>query len=213
MTQVKTFSFNPFQENTYVLYDETKACAIFDPGCYYGHERKVLQQFIADLGLKPQYLINTHCHLDHVFGNRFVAQTYGLKLSAHRGEQEVLDRLIPVCKMYGIPNVEDSPLIEDFLEAGTSISFGQTTLKLLWTPGHSPASLSFYNERDGFVVAGDVLFQQSIGRTDLPGGDYETLIASIKRELLVLPDDTVVYSGHGPSTRIGQERKFNPFLQ
>ena len=212
MTQVQTFEFNPFAENTYVLWDETGECAIFDPGCYTKEERVLLQNFIVQNELKPVRLINTHCHLDHVFGNKFVADTWGLGLEIHRGELPVLERFPDVCQMYGVPNIEPSPMPSAFLEAGQTLEFGETTLDILFTPGHSPASLSFYCKKDAFVVAGDVLFFESIGRTDLPGGDFDTLIHSIRSQLFVLPRETLVYSGHGPSTTIRHEMEYNPFL-
>lgn len=212
MSVVASFAFNPFQENTYVIYDDSKECIIIDPGCYTAPERQQLLDFIENGGLKPVRLLNTHCHLDHVFGNQLMADTYNLKLEIHEGELPVLDAMPQVAEMYGIPNVTNSPAPGGFLKPGDSISFGNTELKILFTPGHSPASVSFYNATEKYVIAGDVLFQGSIGRTDLPGGDFATLIQSIKQELLSLSDDVLVYSGHGPETTIGAERATNPFL-
>ena len=214
MIRLETFTFNPFAENTYLLYGPDKSALIFDPGCYYGHERKVLQDFIQERGLKIQALVNTHCHLDHVFGNAFIAQTYGVQLHAHQGEQIVLDALPLVAKQYGIPNVQNSPKIEVFLQPDQIWEpFAKLRLKILWLPGHSPASLGFYLEEQGILISGDVLFQNSIGRTDLPGGDYPTLMHSIKTQILPLPADTQIYSGHGPQTTLGEELKYNPFLK
>ncbi len=212
MTLVANFSFNPFQENTYVLYDDTKECIIIDPGCYTAAERTQLKEFIAEAGLKPVRLINTHCHIDHVFGNKFVADTYGLTLEIHQGELIVLESMEMVCRQYGIPDIQISPAPGKYLAEGDEIKFGNTTLKALYTPGHSPASLSFYCEESNFVIAGDVLFQNSIGRTDLPGGDMNTLLTSIRQQLFPLPDDVRVYPGHGPATTIGYEKANNPFL-
>lgn len=212
MTQVQVFEFNPFAENTYVLFDDTGECAIFDPGCYEHEERLALQNFIREKNLRPVRLINTHCHLDHIFGNAFVAKTWGLGLEIHTGELPVLERFPQVCQMYGIPFAEASPMPARFIEAGDVVEFGQTRLKTLFTPGHSPASLSFYCADDGFVVAGDVLFYESIGRTDLPGGDMDTLLKSIRTQLFVLPGETMVYPGHGPATTIRHEMEYNPFL-
>ncbi len=212
MTQVKVFEFNPFAENTYVVYDDSGDCAIFDPGCYTAQERGILKDFIESNGLKPVRLINTHCHLDHVFGNRFVSQTWGLELEIHRGEVPVLERFPVTCQMYGIPNAEPSPAAGRFLEAGETVEFGQTRLEVLFTPGHSPASLSFYCREEGFVLAGDVLFLESIGRTDFPGGNHETLLESIRTQLFTLPDVTMVYPGHGPATTVRHEKEYNPFL-
>ena len=212
MTQVQTFEFNPFAENTYVVWDATGECVIFDPGCYTTEERSILQSFILKNTLKPVRLINTHCHLDHVFGNKFVADTWGLGLEIHRGELTVLERFPDVCQMYGIPNIEPSPMPAAFLEAGQALTFGETTLDILFTPGHSPASLSFYCKKESFLIAGDVLFFESIGRTDLPGGDFDTLISSIRTQFFTLPGETLVYSGHGPTTTIRHEMEYNPFL-
>jgi hydroxyacylglutathione hydrolase len=210
--EIESFTFSPFSENTFVLFDETKECIIFDPGCYEPQERNKLKEFIHQNGLKPVRLINTHCHLDHVFGNQFVATTYSLVVEAHKGEIPVLARFIPTCQMYGIPNVQDSPKIEKFIEDGDVITFGNTSLKTMLTPGHSPASLSFYCEAAAIVIVGDVLFHESIGRTDLPGGNFDTLIQSIKKHLFTLPDETIVYSGHGPTTTIRHEKEYNPFI-
>jgi len=213
MTHVAQLPYNGFQENTYVVYDATKECIIIDPGCYTHEEKKHLVQFIEKLGLNPVRLINTHCHLDHVFGNAHIAKTYNLGLEIHKMEVPVLDAVATVSEMYGFADYENSPEPSSFLKEGETIEFGNTILKNLFTPGHSPGSLSFYCKESNFVIAGDALFYGSIGRTDLPGGDHGTLIASIKSELLTLPDDTVVYSGHGQKTRIDFERDHNPFLR
>lgn len=212
MTYVVGLTFNPFQENTYIIYDDTKECVIIDPGCINGTEQQTLVNKIEELGLKPVKLINTHCHLDHIFGNHFVAEKYNLPLEMHEGEIPVLKAAPISAQMYGIPYPEHSPEPGKFIKEGDIIEFGETQLKSLFTPGHSPASLSFYCETGGFVIAGDVLFQGSIGRTDLPGGDYDTLIDSVKEQLFVLPDNVEVYPGHGPSTTIGFEKNHNPFF-
>ena len=156
--------------------------------------------------------INTHCHLDHVFGNKYVADTYQLGLEIHEGELSVLQSSPKVANMYGIPYANISPAPTSYLKPGEDITFGDTTLSIHFTPGHSPASVSFYNQEEGYIIGGDVLFQNSIGRTDLPGGNFDTLINSIKETFLSLPDDTRVYSGHGPMTTVGHERVHNPFL-
>lgn len=211
MIHVASFTFNPFQENTYVLYDETKECIIIDPGCYTENERKQLKAFITKEALKPVRLINTHCHLDHICGNAFIAKEYGLKLEAHEGEKVVLDASVAHGQMYGFV-FEPSPAIENYLKEGEKLSFGNSELDILFTPGHSPASISFYSAKDNFVIAGDVLFFMSIGRTDLPGGNHQTLLDSIKRELFTLPEETEVYNGHGQKTTVGFEKANNPFL-
>jgi len=212
MIHVASFAFNPFQENTYVLYDETKECIIIDPGCYTANEQKRLEAFIAKEELKPVRLINTHCHLDHICGNAFVSQKYGLHLEAHEGEQVVLDASIDHGKMYGFV-FEPSPNIMHTIQEGDAIKFGNSTLKVLFTPGHSPASISLYSDQDKFVIAGDVLFFMSIGRTDLPGGNHYLLLQSIREKLFTLPDETIVYNGHGQKTQIAFEKLNNPFFK
>jgi glyoxylase-like metal-dependent hydrolase (beta-lactamase superfamily II) len=212
MAHVVVFPFNPFQENTYLIYDDTGECAIFDPGCYTDMEKSMLAGFIEEKKLKPVRLINTHCHLDHIFGNKFIADKYSLALEIHEGEQAVLAHAPEVSRMYGIP-MEESPAPARFIQEGELIRFGETELTAILTPGHSPASLSFFCREHHFLIAGDVLFAGSIGRTDLPGGDYDTLINSIKDKLLPLGDDITVYPGHGPETTLGEEKASNPFLQ
>lgn len=213
MINIQSFTFNPFAENTYILFDETLECIIVDPGCYTKEEKKIVSDFILEHKLKPVKLLNTHCHIDHILGNQFIAQKYGLKLEIHKGEIPVLDSTEFVAKMYGLPNVELSPEPELFLEEDQVISFGNSNLHVKFTPGHSPASVSFYAQEDGFILGGDVLFQGSIGRTDLPGGDYDTLMKSIFDEFLSLPEDTIVYSGHGEATSIAHEKRNNPFIK
>ncbi len=211
MARIASFTFNPFYENTYIIYDETGECVVVDPGCYSKEEQHELEDFITTNKLIPKYLINTHCHIDHVLGNRFVADTWKLPLLMHKGEIPVLDEVVNYAPTMGI-NYKKSPDPEIFADEPDLVKFGNTELKVFFTPGHSPASISFYCEKDKFLISGDVLFYDSIGRTDLPGGDYETLINSIKTKLLVLPDDVKVYAGHMQSTTIGRERKLNPFL-
>ncbi len=210
MLKIKSFEFSPIQENTYILYNEFNECIIIDPGCYYDSEKEVLANFIEKTELKPKMLLNTHCHLDHVFGNKFVAEKYGLTLQLHEKEVQVLQFAPASGLMYNMPfdNYVGSYI---FLKPGDTLKLGADELEILFTPGHSPASISFYCQKEGFVIAGDVLFKQSIGRTDLPGGDFDTLINSIKTQLFILPDETKVYSGHGPATTIGDEKKFNPY--
>lgn len=212
MTQVKSFTFNPFSENTFILFDDASRDAIVvDPGCYTTNEQKQLQKFITDNKLTVKRLINTHCHLDHVFGNRFVEETYGVELEAHRAELPVLARAHIAGGMYGTPMPEQVPF-SIFIEDDDKISLGSATFKAILAPGHSPGSLCFYNETEGFLIGGDVLFFQSIGRTDLPGGNPKQLIESILTRLFTLPDATKVYCGHGQPTTIGYERYNNPFL-
>ncbi|MBL7736223.1 MAG: MBL fold metallo-hydrolase [Chitinophagaceae bacterium] len=211
MLIIKSFTFNPIQENTYLVYNERGECIIVDPGCYDASERKELTDFLSSHKLSPKSLLNTHCHLDHVFGNKFIQDEYGLTLQLHEEEEKML-ALAPVSgERWGLPfDNYDGDLL--FLKEGDRISLGDDDLTVLLTPGHSPGSLSFYCEAQHFVLSGDALFRSGIGRTDLPGGDYDTLINSIRGKLFALPDDTIVYSGHGVETTIGYEKKHNPFL-
>jgi len=211
MFTIKCFQFSPIQENTYLLFNEFNNCIIIDPGCYFEEEREILAQYILSNQLKPQILLNTHCHLDHVFGNKFIAERYQLIPRIHPNEKQVLDYAPTSGLMYNMPfDNYVGPL--KYIEAGEKIQLDNDELVSIFTPGHSPGSLSFYSKSQNFVIGGDVLFYRSIGRTDLPGGNLETLISSIKNELFVLPDETIVYSGHGETTNIGDEKRENPFL-
>jgi glyoxylase-like metal-dependent hydrolase (beta-lactamase superfamily II) len=212
MLTIKCFQFSPIQENTYLLYNEFNNCIIIDPGCYFEEEREILAQYILSNRLKPQILLNTHCHLDHVFGNKFVAEKYQLFPQIHPNEKQVLDYAPTSGLIYNLPfDNYVGPL--KYIEAGEKIQLDNDELISIFTPGHSPGSLSFYCKSQNFVIGGDVLFQRSIGRTDLPGGNFETLISSIRNELFVLPDETIVYSGHGEKTNIGDEKRENPYLR
>lgn len=211
MIQIQSFVCNPYQENSYVLFDETKSCLIIDPGMYTGAEQNALSSFIAENGLKPERLLNTHCHIDHVLGNAFVHSTYGLLPEFHRNELDMLHAIPAYAPQMGI-RYEVSPLPENFLEESGTIQFGNSSLQLIFAPGHSPGHLCFYSPEDGFLIGGDVLFYQSIGRTDLPGGKHQQLLDSIQNQLFTLPGDTLVYPGHGPHTRIDFEQLHNPFL-
>jgi glyoxylase-like metal-dependent hydrolase (beta-lactamase superfamily II) len=212
MLIVKTFTFSPVQENTYVLYNEKGECCIIDPGCYFPEEKKELETTIEKAGWKPVLLLNTHCHLDHVFGNQFVHDSWGLTLHIHEKEKPVLDFAPQSGQMWQLPfDNYEGPLI--WLKEGTTIKVGDEELEIRFTPGHSPGSVSFYHRAGGFVIGGDVLFNGSIGRYDLPGGDFDTLINSIQTQLFTLPDETKVYSGHGPVTTVGFEKMNNPYVK
>jgi glyoxylase-like metal-dependent hydrolase (beta-lactamase superfamily II) len=212
MLHIQSFTFNPVQENTYVLYNEKGAACIIDPGCYFSGEEQALKGFLEAHNLTPELLLNTHCHLDHIFGNRFIHKTYGLTLHLHPLEKQVLD-LGPVSgQMWGLPfDNYDGEL--KYVNEGDPIQLGDDMLEVLFSPGHSPGSVCFYSREHRFLIGGDVLFNGSVGRTDLPGGDFKILEQSIKIKLYTLPDDVVVYPGHGEPTTIGKERRSNPFVQ
>lgn len=212
MLTVQPFTFNPVQENTYVIYNENKACCIIDPGCYFAGEEQELVSFIEANELKPVYLLNTHCHLDHIFGNKFVHKKYGLTLHIHKLEKAVLDYGPTAGQLWQLPfDNYDADL--KFIDEGDVIRVGDDELHILFTPGHSPGSISFYSAANKFVISGDVLFQGSVGRTDLPGGDFTILEESIKTKLYTLPEDVIVFPGHGESTTIADEMKTNPFVK
>ncbi|HET7899210.1 MAG TPA: MBL fold metallo-hydrolase [Flavisolibacter sp.] len=212
MLTVQPFTFNPVQENTYVLYNEKGECCIIDPGCYFASEEKALTDFIEQNNLQPVLLLNTHCHLDHIFGNKFISKTYKLKLHLHPQEKAVLEYGPAAGQLWQLPfDNYDGELV--FLDEGQTIRIGADELQVLFTPGHSPGSISFYDKESKFVISGDVLFEGSVGRTDLPGGDFTILEESIKTKLYTLPEDTIVYPGHGASTTVGDEMKTNPFVK
>jgi hydroxyacylglutathione hydrolase len=211
MLNIKSFVFSPIQENTYVLYNEQNECMVIDPGCYFPEEEDELKAFITQSNLQPRMLLNTHCHLDHVFGNKFIAETYGLTLHMHRDEKPLLDYAPTSGLVYNMPfdNYRGEYV---YLEEGNRVKLGEDELEVIEAPGHSPGHICFYCAKQNFIISGDVLFNRSIGRTDLPGGDHETLLKNIREKLFVLPAETRVYSGHGPETTIGDEKKYNPFL-
>lgn len=209
---VTSFTFNPFSENTYLLHDETKECIIIDPGCYTKQEQETLSGYIKENGLQVTRLVNTHCHIDHVLGNKFISDTYQVPLIIHEADLPTLRAVKVYAPSYGFANYEEV-LPESFFAEGDVLSFGATELQILFTPGHAPGHVVFYHNSSQTIIGGDVLFQRSIGRTDLPGGDYDTLIKSIRTKLFTLPDTVKVYPGHGSSTTIGEEKKFNPFLR
>ncbi|MGB1102778.1 MAG: MBL fold metallo-hydrolase [Crocinitomicaceae bacterium] len=212
MIKVEKFTFNPFSENTYVLYDDTKECVIIDPGCAQSFEKEELSRFIDENELKPVRLLNTHCHVDHVFGNYYVSQKYNLELEAHNLDLPTLALVPQACMMYGIRGYELSPEPTKFLEEGVNVKFGNSELEVIHGPGHAPGHVAFYAKEECFVINGDILFEGSFGRYDLPGGDLPTLKRTITEKMFSLPDDTVVYCGHGGETTIGREKLTNPIL-
>lgn len=211
MLQIKQFTFSPMAENTYVLYNEAGHACIIDPGCYFPAEKNELDKFITDNALQVTKLLLTHAHLDHIFGLSHAAATYKLTPMLHPNEHVVLERGADMGAMYGMPFPAYKGPTSHLVE-GNHVLLGEDVLDVLYTPGHSPGHVCFYCKAQGFVIGGDVLFQRSIGRTDLPGGNHQSLIHSIKTRLFPLPDATVVHSGHGPATTIGEEKMHNPFL-
>jgi len=209
---IKIFTFNQFFENTFIISDSTNECIIIDPGCYDKNEKQILQDYILSNNLVPTRLINTHCHIDHILGNNFVSKTWDLELEIHQKDIDLLKNSKNIADLYGFVNYENSPITNKFLVEGDIIEFGKSNLEVLFTPGHAPGHISLYSKNENFIISGDVLFNNSIGRTDLPGGNYNTLIDTIKSKFLCLDDSTVVYCGHGPSTTVGKERINNPFL-
>jgi glyoxylase-like metal-dependent hydrolase (beta-lactamase superfamily II) len=207
MLQVKIFVFNPVMENTYLLYDETKEAAIIDCGAMTSEERKELSDFIKEKKLTLKHLLNTHLHFDHVLGNKFIYDNYGLKPQYSAADEPMQKNMTRVSKIH-----YDPVLGGHYLNEYDQITFGNTTLTVLQTPGHSPGGLSFYSEKDHYVFTGDTLFHSDIGRTDLWGGNQAELIDSIKKKLLTLPGDTVVYPGHEESSTIEEEKLYNPYL-
>jgi hydroxyacylglutathione hydrolase len=211
MANIQSFVNNPYQENTYILYDDSGECAIIDPGMETAAEQNAVVNFIRANNLKPVLLLNTHCHIDHVLGNKFIFDQYGLKPKFHAGELPLLEAVIAYAPSMGF-RYEPSPVPDEYLPETGSINFGNTELDLIFAPGHSPAHLCFYDKEANLLVGGDVLFRGSIGRTDLPGGNFTQLIDNIQQKLFALPDDCTVYPGHGPETTIGYEKQTNPFL-
>ena len=211
MITIKTFIFNDIRVNTYLLYDETKECIIIDAGCYTDSEKKELSEFINREGLKLIRQYATHCHIDHIIGNNFIHDIFNVDLEIHQEAEIFLKHADSYAEMLGF-KIEKIINPVKYLNEGDIIRFGNSQLEVLYTPGHAGGSICFYNKEQKFIITGDVLFQGSIGRTDLPTGNFQMLVNNIKTKLLTLDEDTIVYPGHGPTTRIGFEKKNNPFL-
>jgi hydroxyacylglutathione hydrolase len=210
MMIIQPFVFNPFSENTYIVYDETKEAIVIDPGCYEKEEKAILDRFIHDNQLTVVYLLNTHCHIDHVLGNDHVKSKYKVPFLMHAKEQPLLRAVKAYAPNYGFEGYREvTP--DKFLDDGDVITWGKSRLDVIFLPGHSPGHLGFYSATQKILLSGDVLFDGSVGRTDLPGGDMDTLIQSIHSRLFVLPDEVVVHSGHGGETTLGKEKMSNPF--
>ncbi len=211
MTTIKTFVFNPFQENTFLIYDKTKECVVIDAGCSDDNEYSTIDGFIKEKDLILKYVINTHCHVDHIMGNAYLVDKYRVSSIAHKEDFPLIERSRDMAMVFGL-NVQEPPMPDYLVNEGDEIKFGNTLLEVIHVPGHSPGSIALYNEQDKFVIVGDVLFHGGIGRTDLPGGDYDTIISSIREKLFTLKGDVVVYPGHGGSTTIEFEKNNNPFF-
>lgn len=213
MLKIKALVFNPFGENTYIVWDdETKECAVVDAGCLFGEEEDTLSHFIDSNRLKVKYLLATHLHLDHCFGCNYVSSKYGVKLTANPNDEYLLERMQSQAEMFGLKGKFTAPSIEHIVNEGDIFTLGKQQLKAIAVPGHSPGSIVYYNQEGNFILAGDVLFKESIGRTDLPGGNYKELAEGIVTKLFTLPSNTVVYTGHGSTTTIGYESDYNPYL-
>lgn len=210
---IKTFEFNPIAENTYVVYDETKECVIIDAGCFFPDEKRQLLDFIVDNDLIVKHLLNTHLHFDHVFGNKFILDQFGLKTKANEKDLFLLEGMPAQMRMFGFKDVEEAPEAGELIEENDTIEFGNQKFIVLAVPGHSPGSVAFYSIDGNCVFVGDALFRNSIGRTDLAGGNQNQLMEAISSRLFTLPPETIVYPGHGPQTTIRNEINNNPFFR
>ena len=212
MIHINSFTFNPFQENTYILHSDSGESVIIDPGCFESNEKDQLTGYIEDNNLQVTKLLNTHCHIDHVLGNQFIKDKYAVDLYIHKEDEPTLRSVESYASVYGFPNYQPSEH-DHFLNEGDEVQFGDEKLNVIFVPGHAPGHIAFVNDQQNICIGGDVLFQNSIGRTDLPGGDYNTLINSIHTKIFPLGDSMVVYPGHGPSTTVGSEKINNPFCR
>lgn len=212
MISIKRFTFNTFMVNTYLLWDETKQCIVIDAACYDPGEQTELAAFIRNEGLILKRNLNTHCHIDHVLGNGFIHHEFGIAPEYHAGSVPFFETALEIGYSFGF-RIDSIPSPARFLADGETVSWGNSTLTVLYTPGHAEGSVCFYSAGDGFVITGDVLFKDTIGRTDLPSGDFDQLMNSIRTRLFTLPPETIVYPGHGPETTIGYEMANNPFIR
>jgi len=212
MGKIKKFIFNAFQVNTYLLYDESLDCIIIDAACYEEKEKEELRDYLSENKLKLVRNINTHCHIDHILGNAFIAEQYGIYPEYHEESVPFFLTAREIGSSFGY-TIGKFPDPKGFIEGGNIISYGKNNLKVLYTPGHAAGSICLYNEKEGFVLSGDVLFKDTIGRTDLPSGNFNLLMNSIRKNLFILPDETIIYPGHGPETTIGYEKENNQFIR
>jgi hydroxyacylglutathione hydrolase len=212
MIKIQKFVFNTFQVNCYIVYDESGECVIIDAACYEEREKEEISGFISENHLKLVRNLNTHCHIDHILGNGFIAGTFGIFPEYHEASLPFLVSAPEIAQSFGY-TLQDCPAPANFLREDEKITFGTTTLEVLYTPGHADGSVCFFNREQGFVITGDVLFRDTIGRTDLPSGNFDLLMKSIREKIFTLPEDTVVYAGHGPETTVGYEIQNNPFIR
>lgn len=210
MLSIETFEFNPFSENTYLLYDETGEAVVIDAGCYEREEEKELSDFIEQKRLIVKAIWNTHSHIDHILGSYYVKDRYKVPMLTHRIDEQMLRMGKISAQMYGLPRFTDVAA-DGYINEGEQLKFGNQSFDVLFVPGHAPGHVAFYHRQQKVLFGGDVLFYRSIGRSDLPGGDHNTLIESIHKKIFTLPDDVVVYPGHGPTTTVGEEKVENPF--
>lgn len=208
--EIHKFTFNPLQENTLVVNDDEKNCVIIDPGCYFQQEKEFLKNFIESNGFNVRALLNTHAHLDHIMGNAYVKRTFNVDLYLHREDVVTLNMGDQSSQLYGLDQFETSPQPDHFMNEGDHLEFGNIVFDIIFGPGHAPGHVAFYNKAEKVLINGDILFKGSYGRVDLPGGDFQTLKNTIQNKLFKLPDDTLVYTGHGPETTIGEEKNSNP---
>jgi glyoxylase-like metal-dependent hydrolase (beta-lactamase superfamily II) len=212
MIKIQKFVFNSFQVNSYILQEESGECVIIDAACYEVREKQEVQEFIERNNLKLVRNLNTHCHIDHILGNGFIAETFGIYPEYHEASVPFLTAASEIAGSFGYA-MNENPAPARYLIENEKITFGNSVLEVLYTPGHADGSVCFYNKEQGFVITGDVLFRDTIGRTDLPSGNFDLLMQSIHEKLFTLPDDTVIYAGHGPETTIGYEKQNNPFIR
>ena len=212
MIKIQKFVFNTFQVNSYILQEESGECVIIDAACYEDREKQEVKEFIEKNNLKLVRNLNTHCHVDHIFGNGFIAETFGIYPEYHAASVPFLAAAGEIARSFGYA-MNEIPVQARYLKDNEKITFGTSVLEVLYTPGHADGSVCFYNKEQGFVITGDVLFRDTIGRTDLPSGNFDLLMKSIREKIFTLPDDTMIYPGHGPETTVGYEKQNNQFIR
>ncbi len=210
--KVVKFTMNPIQENTYLVADENQNAVVIDPGCYFEEERQLMKNFISKHNLKIRAILNTHAHLDHIMGNAFMKREYEADIYLHEKDLPTLKMAEMSAQMYGLNAFDPSPQPDILIKEGETLNFGDISFQVIFGPGHAPGHVAFYNEKEGVVINGDILFKGSYGRVDLPGGNFTDLKHTIMQKMFALPDKTLVYTGHGEETTIGEEKRSNPIL-